>query len=276
MRMAVTRLGCTVALMALSAGAGRVLAQVPAEVRWSLEGNRGSYCIWYLADPDLARTMVPSNTVLAPAGAGAGLPPLLARTVQDEPRFAQWIPGAICIAAYDRVTDGGRTLAQGKADRPVIVATNSLAASGARGFPAASSYLIDFMTDQRSLARAAEASGFGMDGITVLTRRQVGADDPRVSITVAGVQITWSGHAIGDSGVGKTRSVSFGYGSGRSAAWLIELQSAPGSTRLMAGTLEVDGRNTLARALKASPVRAIGPEESGGAVTLTFHSATRP
>ena len=214
MRVAVTPCCCAAALIALSAGVGRALAQVPAEVQWSLEGNRGSYCIWYLADPDLARTMVPSSTVLAPAGTGKGLPPLLARTVQDEPRFAQWIPGAICIGAYNRVTAGGRTLAQGKPDRPVIVGTNSLAATEARGFPTASSYLIDFMTDQRSLARAADAAGFGMDGITVLTRRQVGADDPRVAITVAGVQITWSGHAIGDSGVGKTRSVSFGYGSG--------------------------------------------------------------
>jgi hypothetical protein len=276
MKVAVTPLCCAASLMALSAGVGRVRAQVPAEVRWSLEGNRGSYCIWYLADPDLARGMVPSNIVLAPAGTGAGLPPLLARTVQDEPRFAPWIPGAICIAAFDRVTSGGRTLAQGKADRPVIVATNSLSASQARGFPTASSYLIDFMTDQRSLVRAADAAGIGMDGISVVTRQQVGADDPRVSIVVAGVQIIWSGHAIGDSGVGKTRSVSFGYGSGRAAARLIELQSAPGTTRLMAGTLEVDGRNALARALKASPVRAIGPEESGGTVTLTFHPATRP
>lgn len=276
MKVAVTPLGCAAALLALSAGVGRVQAQAPVEVRWSLEGNRGSYCIWYLADPDLARHMVPSNTVLAPAGTGAGLPPLLARTVQDEPRFAQWIPGAICIGAYDRATSGGRTLAQGKANRPVIVATNSLAASAAHGVPAASSYLIDFMTDERSLARAADAAGFGMDGITVITRQQVGADDPRVSIEVAGVQITWSGHAIGDSGVGKTRSVSFGYGNGRGGGWLIQLQSAPASTRLMAGALEVDGRNMLARALKASPVRGIGPEESGGTVTLTFHPATRP
>jgi len=276
MNVAATALGSAVALVALSAHVGRVQAQRLAEVQWSLEGNRGSYCIWYLADPDLARSMVPSSIALAPAGTGAGLPPLLARTVQDEPRFAQWIPGAICIGAFDRVTSAGRTVAQGKSGRPVIVATNSLAASEARGFPTATSYLIDFMTDQRSLSRAADAAGFSMDGITVLTKQQVGADDPRVSITVAGVQITWSGHAIGDSGVGKTRSMSFGYGSGRAASWLIDLESAPASTRLMAGSLEVDGRNTLARALKASPVRGIGPEDSGGAVTMTFHPGTRP
>jgi hypothetical protein len=274
MKVVVTPLGYAAALLTLSAGGGRVLAQVPADVRWSLEGNRGSYCIWYLADPDLARQMVPAGVALAPAGTGAGLPPLLARTVQDEPRFGQWIPGAICIGAYLRVTADGRTLVQGKAESPVIVGTSSLGAHQARGLPTASNYLIDFMTDKRSLARAADAVGFGMGGISVLSKNQVGADDPRVSISVDGVQITWSGHAIGDSGVVKTRSVSFGYATGRGARWLIELESVPASTRLMAGTLEVDGRNTLARALKASPVRAIGPEESGGVLTLTFHQAT--
>lgn len=275
MNAAVTRLRWVATFLALAAGAGPVVAQAPADVQWSLEGNRGSYCIWYLADPDLARRMVPSGTTLLPAGTGRGLPPLLARTVQDEPRFAQWIPGAICLGSYQRVTSDGRTLAAGKADRPVIVATSSLAAREARGFPSASSYLIDFMTDQRSLARAADDAGFGMSGIKVITRTRVGEDDPEVSITVDGVHITWSGHAIGDSGVGTTRSVSFGYASGRGSRWLIELESAPASSRLMVGTLEVDGRNTLAKALKASPGRAIGPEESGGTTSWTFHKATR-
>jgi hypothetical protein len=276
MRFAVTGLRWAAPLLALSLGFRPVVAQVPAEVRWSLEGNRGSYCIWYLADPELARHMVLSGTALAPAGTGAGLPPLLARTVQDEPRFAQWIPGSICVGAYQRVTSDGRILAQEKRDRPVIVATSALAVQGPRGFAGASHVLIDFMTDQRALARAADADGFGMSGIKVITRLRVGADDPEVAISLDGVQIVWSGHAIGDSGVGRTRSMSFGYATSRSANWLIDLEWAPASSRTMVGALQVDGLNTLAKALKASPVRAIGPEESGGTTTFTFRSATRP
>ena len=262
-------------LMALALGAGRLAGQQPADVQWSLEGGHGSYCIWYLADPELARQMVPGGTELTPAGDGAGLAPLLARTVQDEPRFSQWIPGAICISSYDRVTSAGRVLAQSKPNRPVIVATSSLAVKGARGFPTATRYLIDFMTDQRSLARAADGIGVGMSGITVITRTRVGADEPEVLIDVDGVRITWSGHAIGEPSVGKTRSVSFGYASGRVSGWMIDEESTPATARLMAGTLEVDGRNTLARALKASPGRAMGPEESGGTVVLSFHPGTR-
>ena len=269
MRTLLTGLRCAALLLALALGLGRLLAQAPAEVHWSLEGKHASYCIWYLADPELARQMVPSGTALAPAGTGAGLPPLLARTVQDEPRFAQWIPGSICIGAYQRVTADGRVLAQEKRDRPVIVATNALAAQAPHGLAGASNLLIDFMTDQRALARAADDAGFAMSGITVITRVRVGADDPEVAIEVDGVKIVWSGHAIGDSGVGKTRSMS-----SRSAGWLVELESAPASSRIMVGALQVNGTNTLAKALKASPVRAIGPEESGGTVTLTFRRET--
>ena len=274
MRTLLSGLRCAALLLALASGIGRLVAQAPAEVRWSLEGDHASYCIWYLADPELARQMVPSGTELAPAGTGAGLPPLLARTVQDEPRFAQWIPGSICIGAYQRVTADGRVLAQEKRDRPVIVATNALAAQAPHGLAGAANLLIDFMTDQRALARAADDAGFAMSGITVITRVRVGADDPEVAIEVDGVKIVWSGHAIGDSGVGKTRSMSFGYATSRSAGWLVELESAPASSRIMVGALQVNGTNTLAKALKASPVRAIGPEEAGGTVTLTFRHET--
>lgn len=250
-------------------------AQQTATVQWTLEDNQGSYCIWYLADPDLARQMVPAGTVLSPAGNGTGLPTLLARTIHDEPRFNLWIPGAICIGAYRRVTADGHTVAEGKEDHPVIIATSSLAAGDPLGVAGATSLLLAFMTDKRPVARASESAGFDMNGISVVTRQQVGADDPKVTISVEGVEIVWTGHAIGDSGVGKTRSVSFGYATNRSSSWLIGFESRPSSTRLMAGILEVEGRNTLARALKASPVRGMGPEESGGTVTLTFHKETR-
>ena len=267
-------MGWSLALLG-AAVAPRLSAQETVALRWALEDNQGSYCIWYLADPDLARQMVPTGTDLSPAGSGAGLPTLLARTIRDEPRFNLWIPGAICIGAYRRVTADGRTIAEAKEGRPIIIATSYLAAHDPHGVAGATSLLLAFMTDKRQVARASESAGLDMSGISVVTRQQVGADDPKVTISVDGVEIVWTGHAIGDSGVGKTRSVSFGYATNRSASWLIGLDSRPTSTRLMAGILEVEGRNTLARALKASPVRGMGPEESGGSVTLTFHKETR-
>ena len=277
MSVAGTRLLGVLALIVVRGGVGSLAAQAQLrqDATWTLEGARGGYCVWYLADPDLARKLVPATTVLTPAGTGAGLPLLLASTIREEPRFAQWILGSICLGFYQRVSSGDHTLAEGKASHPIIVATNALAAENAHGVAGATAYLLDFMTDNRSLASAADRIGLDMSGIEYLARVRVEGGDPAVTITVAGTVISWSGHTIADSSVGTTQSVSFGYGGPRSANWLIQLESAPASSRLIVGNLSVAGRNTLAKALLASPARAIGPQVSGGTTTLTFHAVTR-
>jgi hypothetical protein len=276
MRIAESRILHITAFLALcGVGSLAAQAQLPQDATWTLEGVSGGYCIWYLADPDLARKMVPAATALTPAGTGAGLPLLLANTIRDEPRFAQWIPASICFGFYQRVSAGARTLAEGRPGHPVVIATSSLAAQDAHHVEGATEYLLDLMTDNRSLASAADRIGVGMNSLDYLARVRMEGGDPSVTVTVDGALISWSGHALSDSSVGKTQSVSFGYGGPKSANWLVRLESAPATIRMMVGNLSVDGRNTLAKALLASPVRAIGPQSAGGTATVTFHAVTR-
>ena len=250
-------------------------AQLPQDAAWTLEGSQGGYCIWYLADPDLARKMVPGSTVLTPAGNGGGLPTLLAYTIREEPRFAQWIPGSICFGFYQRVRSGARALADGKPDRPILIATSALAAQNAHGVAGATEYLLEFMTNNRNLSSAADRIGVDMISIEYLSRVRLEGGDPSVTINLDGAVISWSGHPLADSSVGRTRSVSFGYGGPKSANWLLQLESAPASSRLIVGNLSIEGRNNLAKALLASPVRAIGPQEAGGTTSITFHAVTK-
>lgn len=259
----------------LTAGALPGQAQLPHDASWTFEGSQGGYCIWYLADPDIARKMVPSSTVLTPAGTGADLPVLLASTIREEPRFAQWIPGVICLGFYQRISAGDHTVAEAKEDRPLIVATSSLAAENAHGAEGATRYLLSFMTNNHDVSDAADRLGVSMDDLDYLSRLRLEGGDPSVTIKLAGIVISWSGHAIADSSVGTTRSMSFGYGGPKSVPWLLRLETTPASSRSIVGNLSISGRNDLAKALLASPVRAMGPEESGGSSTLTFHAATR-
>lgn len=275
MRLGTTGKGCLAALIALVGLALRGSAQATTDGRWTLEGNQGSYCIWYLADPALAVDLVPSSVTLKPAGTGAGLPRIVANYIRDEPQFAQWIPGSVCIGYYDRVTSEGKTLATSKPDRPVVIATSALWAQDPRGITEAGSYLVSFLTNERSIAKAGQDLGFNMNDLRLNRRPHAPEEDPEISIEFDGVQIIWSGHAVRDSSVGTTRSVSFGYAGARTTSWLVQLEAIPAATRLMAGALEVVGRNTLAKALKTSPVRAIGPEESGGTATFMFHLGTK-
>ena len=276
MRRAGAHLFGTILLAMMVSAAGRATAQnLPKDATWTLEGAHGGYCIWYLADPVLARKLVPSSTSLIPAGTGGDLPVLIASTIREEPSFAQWIPGAICVGFYQRVAAEGRTIAAAKPNKPIVIATNSIAAQGAHGVPGANQYLLDFMTNDRGLANAADGIGVDLSSIELVRRDKIEGEDPNVTLNLAGLEITWSGHAISDSSVGKTRSVSFGYGGPKSAGWLINMESSPQSSRLMVAVLVVNGRNDLAKVLKASPVRAIGPEERGGAGILTFHAVTK-
>jgi hypothetical protein len=249
-------------------------AQAPSDTHWSFEGNEGRYCISYLIDPTLVSKLLPSDAKPAPAGTGAGLHPFLARTVQDEPRFAQWIPAAICIGTYDQVTADGKVLAQGKKDHPIVVVTNAIAVQSPRGIPEATYLLLDVMTDQRSLQRAGDNVGLDIAGITVTSRIRVEGDDPDVAMEVDGATFHWSGHATGESSVGTTHSMSFGYAARRSNSLLIQEEWTPETSRLMVGALQISGRNTFAKALGASPVRAVGPEEVGGTMAWTFHNQT--
>jgi hypothetical protein len=264
-----------VLLLAGGATALTAQAELAQDAVWTLEGGHGGYCFWYLADPVIAHKMVPSSAVLTPAGTGAGLPPLLTNTIKEEPRFAEWIPGSICVGFYQRVSSGSHTVAEAKTNRPIIIATSTLAVQNAHGVPGATSYLLDFMTNSPDLSTAADRIGEDMSGLEYTNRLRVEGGDQAVTITASGIVINWSGHAGADSSVGKTRSVSFGYGGPKSANVMIRFELAPAISRFLSGNLQIEGRNNLAKALLASPARAIGPEESGGVTTITFHTGTR-
>lgn len=253
----------------------RLPAQTPSSVQWTLSGASGSYCVWYLADSTTVRQFVPKRVTLTAAGDGATLTPFLARTVQDEPRFASWIPGSICLHFYREITNGDKKIAAAKPGHMLVLATNAVAARDADGVTGAASYLVGFMTDDRSVQKAAQDVGLDMDKISVTTRVGTEGGDSDVVIELAGVVLNWTGHPSGEPSVGTTHSMSFGYAGARTVRWLVQLDQTPATSRLMVGSLQINGRNALATALKASPVRDIGPETSGGTVTLTFHPAPK-
>ncbi len=253
----------------------RLTAQAPSPVQWTLSGARGGYCIWYLADSATVRRFVPKHVTLTTAGDGAALTPFLARTVQDEPRFAGWIPGSICLHFYAKISRDGKVIAAADPGHMLVIATNAVAAHAAEGVAGATLYLVNFMTDDRSVQKAAQDVGVDMDKVSVTTRVGTEGGDSDVVIELGGVVINWTGHPSGEPSVGTTHSMSFGYAGARTVKWLLRLDQQPAGSRVMVGSLQISGKNALATALKASPVRDIGPELSGGTATLTFQPAPK-
>lgn len=232
--------------------------------KWLLEDARGSFCIWYLADPAIAPKLAPKGTMLTPAGTGEGLPSAVARVIRDEPQFAAWIPAMICVGRFGSVTIDGEAAGRARADRSVLLLTHAIAASAPRGQAGAGYYLLELSTDNGNVARMADAIGLRVE------RRELAFQPPRESgdsimtIQVDKAKMIWSGHAVGESRVEKTQPMSFGLAGARTANWRLDAQFAPDTSRLVVGQLRVEGKDDLAKALKASPIRWVGPILAGG------------
>lgn len=251
-------------------GSTPLVAQDDGGSRWTFTDARGGFCVWYLAEPELARELVPKETVLRPAGEGAGLPASVARVIQDEPRFGSWVPGAICVNLYGQVAADGKALVTAKPDEPILVMTHSLAATSPRGVSGADHYLVELGTDRGSLAREAELLGARSFDRSLTIRKDPEGGDDEIELKVGKTKIFWQGHQTGESRVGTTRSMSFGYAGLRTTNWHLSFESTPTETFLLVGALRVEGKDDLGKALRSSPIRAVGPLERGGQATLTF------
>ncbi len=241
-----------------------------AEPLWRWIGGQGGFCVWYLADPALAAEVVPAGTRLRAAQETEGLPPVLIRIMQDEPRFAAWIPGTVCLGLFSDVASDGVPVGHMDGDQPIFLALSALAVHDPLGLSGPQWLLTEIGIDAGRLDRSAEASGIPTKSRDFRPRKGVEGEDDKWDLALDGVKLAWSGHASGDSRVGSTRTMSFGYAGNRNSPWLVDLRAVPEREQSQVGALRIEGKGPLAQALKSSPIRMVGALELGGELTLTF------
>jgi len=274
MSRAAGRLGArfTVLFVVLSAcpAVSPLAAQQVAESSWSMQDARGGFCIWYLVDPAIAPGLAEKGTVFAPAGTGSTLPNALAQTIRDEPRFTTWIPAAICVWFYGSITIGDNKPILATSERPLTLMAHLVAAQSPRGAGGAGFLLLKVSSDNRMVRSQGSDPGLSIDGLKLVAGKDRGTPEDRVEFRLESTQITWIGHPSGEPSVGMTRSMSFGYGGAHSTSWQGSFEATPAATHAMIGSLRVEGKSILSRALKSSPIRAVGPIETGGTARLRF------
>ncbi len=264
------------ALLALALAPADARAQVEAPTtRWLLEDARGSFCIWYLVDPALAPKLAPKGTQFAVAGSGAALPPMVARVIRDEPQFASWIPAAICVGRYGVVRIDGEEAARAREGRSILVLTHSIAAIAPMGQAGAGFFLLELATDDGNVVRLAELSGLRVERreVAIVPSREGG--DDALHLQVEKARLVWSGHRFGEPRVETTQSMSFGLAGMRTSSWRLEAGFATDTVQPVVGQLRIEGKDDLAKALKASPIRAVGPFQQGGRAEWLFSRGSR-
>lgn len=266
--MRLTRVGVTVLCGALLALAPPAAGQADAQL-WRWVDAQGGFCIWYLADPAVAPDLVPLGTPLRPASATASLPEVLLRIVQDEPRFAEWIPAMFCVGRFAAVAADGTPAGTMRDGQPMLLTLSALAAASPYGQDAGWQ-LSSVGLQAGSLDRVAERGWIANREPNLRVRDGLDREDDEWELEIDGTKLFWSGHPTGAARVGTTRSMSFGYAGNRNSTWLMALRMAPAEEQGQVGALRVEGKNALAQALKASPIRAVGPLSRGGELTMTF------
>jgi hypothetical protein len=252
---------------------GSTSAQEPPESRqgavWTLEGLKVGQCVRFLINPAAAGKQIRPGTRLIRADQDTSLHQALRTVIQSQPEFSAWAPSSLCLYYADAIRLGSRRLSSKDPRRRQMLGVWAVAA-----------------TEQGGARRDIVVDLFGTDGEFVHSAdmARIKASEARSRASV--VQAT--GNELYDIRIGKTRLVWNGRAAGDSTRvdrpiqelwltrgasgtlWRVQTTIKPSWSRSLVGVLTVEGKGDLAKALKGSPTRFVGPLYFGGGGELRF------
>jgi hypothetical protein len=264
-------------LAALALAWAAPLVAQSAEPDWRLEGLRTGFCVQLLLDPasDVLDDL-PSGFRPLPASQVKDLPLSLRGIVEGQPEFASWSPSRLCFHAVDTIRAGALVVGDRSGRQPQLFAYWMVAAAAPGG--GAREVALELFTSSERLMRSAREAGqavrearMSVGKVPEVDEHGVPHPDDRYQVRVGKTVITWDGRFAGDS-VKVAEPVAVAWAARRSRGGLASgrVTLAPSYSRAMAGALKIDGKDALAKALRASPTRFAGPAYLGGAGSVTF------
>lgn len=257
-------------------GAWPMAAQGPAGVRegpvWTLEGLRTGQCVRFLIDPRAAGKYVREGARLLRAEQVQSLHPALRSVVESQPEFASWIPSSLCLFYVDAVHLGGRRYGNKDPRKRQMIGAWTLAATE-QGSGARRDLVLDFFGTRGDLVRAAQLAKVKFREAQSAVSKAAGTDNDLHDIRIGKTRLVWNGRAAGDSTRVEHAIEESWLAKGTSGGlWGIRSVLEPTWSRPLVGVLSVEGKDDLAKALKASPTRFVGPVFYGGGGKLRFSS----
>jgi hypothetical protein len=247
-----------------------------ARARWRLSEMRKTFCVQWLLNPDSLRRPLPRGARLLPAATSSDLHPALRGVVANQPEYRNWTPSALCfyrmggLVADARTIDGGSDTTR----LPVLGVWTVAAETGAAGPRTVALELRANSGDMREAGRRAGLELERLDVAVGPVLREDGQprpDQTRYQIRFGKTILVWDGR-MSDDTARTTSPVAWDWQAVREkGGWLTgALTLTPAVSSLMIGSLRVEGKDPLARALQASPIRYVGPAYQGGEGELTI------
>jgi hypothetical protein len=224
----------------------------------------------FLVDPDAGAHELKQGFRLLRADQDATLHSALRQVVQSQPEFASWAPSSLCFYYTDAVQVGGRRIAEHNPRIAQMVGIWSLA-TVEQGSGARRDLVLDMYASRERLRAAAAANLIQLHEAEAGFRPATDTSGTEYRQTMGKTRLVWSGRTAGDSTRVEQPIVEIWEVPGaRGVTWSVQLALSPAWARALVGSLRVEGKGDLAKALKASPIRFVGPFYRGGGGQLRF------
>ncbi len=245
---------------------------------WRLEGLRTGFCVQLLLDStsDALEDMPRGYRPLA-ASEAKDLHLSLRSVVEGQPEFGSWSPSRLCLYAVDTIHARDFSLSDRSGRRPQLFAAWTVSAMAPDG--RARELVLHLYANSERLMRSARLAGQGMREARLMIGKVlpdgddngVASEDDRFQVRIGKTLVTWDGRLAGDSiKVPEPVAIAWVRAAPKGGMANGEIRLRPSYARAMAGALKVEGKDQLAKALRASPTRFAGPALKGGGGSVRF------
>ncbi len=236
---------------------------------WSVEGLQVGQCIRFLMDPAAVGKQLRTGRRLIRADQDQTLHPSLRSVVEQQAEFASWAPSSLCLFYSDAIRLGARRLGSKDPRRKQMLGVWTVAATEQGS--SRRDIVLDLFGSGGELAHSAEQAKVKLREARSTRSKAAGTGNDIYGVRVGKTHLIWNGRAAGDSSrVGAPIRELWVTRGASGTLWRAEMTFRPAWTRSLVGVLTVEGKDDLAKALKASPSRFVGPLYHGGDAELRF------
>lgn len=250
-------------------------AQEPNTQSWQLRNIRARWCVYFLMDSATAEKKLPGDYRPRSAHDFPGLSPAITRLIHDEPTYASWIPAQLCAAHFDRALVDERPVGDSAAslDKAQALITWLIGAGGpgVEGQDQPTYYVAELRSDNWRLLRQGEIWALRGERAEPTVGKVPESTEDLYQVQIGRTVVTWEGHLAGDSASAAPAVEESWYTTSmRNSRIRARALFSPESAQSVAGTLRIVGKDDLAKSLRASPIRMVGPMMWGGGGSIQF------
>ncbi len=267
-------------LLAAAGLLGALATSLPAQQAngsgyvWAFRDVTFSTCVDFLMDREMAEKQLEAGYQVVPAGSFTALSPVLGREIEGDSARSALIASQVCVIEAPTMNSGDGLYSPTKKMGPrEAVAYWAIAGMRSGGTPSFDQWIVvDYWTNDWQVRKQTESAFVPASTFKRSLAPVPESNRHTYSMAFGKTVLSWTGELVGRDSTASTeqRSATQVFEGKRTIKWTATLSAAPQWTRYLPGVFHVEGKDDLAKALKASPIRMFGPMEWGGDARIVF------